>query len=147
MASCEADASPVALFCVAFIFSISLVFGSKPANSGLSYLSSDSGGAHRGSREGAVCILSRYTLERSASARCSEGLHSDRERNRRYRAVRCGSRRCAAMEPPPVEPDEPLEEDELPGADPESMVRDFGSHPMMHRIQDALYKQLQREPA
>ena len=49
------------------------------------------------------------------------------------------------MEPPPVEPDEPLEEDELPGADPESMVRDFGSHPMMHRIQDALYKQLQRE--
>ena len=47
------------------------------------------------------------------------------------------------MEPPPVEPDEPLEEDELPGADPESMVRDFGSHPMMHRIQDALYKQLQ----
>ena len=36
---------------------------------------------------------------------------------------------------------------ELPGADPESMVRDFGSHPMMHRIQDALYKQLQREPA
>merc|ERR550514_284637 len=25
------------------------------------------------------------------------------------------------------------------------MVRDFGSHPMMHRIQDALYKQLQRE--
>ena len=51
------------------------------------------------------------------------------------------------MEPPPVEPDEPLEEDELPGADPESMVRDFDSHPMMHRIQDALYKQLQREPA
>jgi len=31
------------------------------------------------------------------------------------------------------------------GGDPEAMVRDFGSHPMMHRIQDALYKQLQRE--